>query len=62
MVELLAEMDSRFRLCTMELERDGYTYTIDTLRAMRRQLAPGTELFYIIGTDTLFGAPHLEGI
>ena len=57
MVELLAEMDPRFRLCTMELERDGYTYTIDTLRAMRRQLGPGTELYYIIGTDTLFELP-----
>ena len=41
-------------LCTMELRREGYTYTIDTLRAFHKILKPGQRIYYIIGTDTLF--------
>lgn len=41
-------------LCTMEMDRRGYTYTIDTLRALSRTLRPGDRIYYIIGTDTLF--------
>ena len=41
-------------LCTMELQREGYTYTVDTLRTFWRMLQPGERIYYIIGTDTLF--------
>ncbi|MBQ9942418.1 MAG: nicotinate-nucleotide adenylyltransferase [Christensenellaceae bacterium] len=51
---LMAEERPYLELCTMELERDGYTYTIDTLRQLLKILPETVELYYIIGTDTLF--------
>ena len=41
-----------FEPCRMELDREGTTYTCDTLLALRAQ-EPKAELFYLIGTDTL---------
>ncbi len=38
--------------CRMELDREGTTYTFDTLTALRGE-NPKAELYYIIGTDTL---------
>lgn len=38
----------------MELQREGYTYTVDTLRAFERMRKPDEKIYYIIGTDTLF--------
>jgi len=35
----------------IELDRGGISYTIDTLRALRRALGPGPELHLIIGMD-----------
>lgn len=36
----------------IELNRNGTTYTVDTLNLLKREL-PQTELFYIVGEDTL---------
>jgi nicotinate-nucleotide adenylyltransferase len=38
----------------IEIERPGYTYTIDTLTELHRQYSSDTEIHYIIGADTLF--------
>lgn len=54
MASLLADERPFLRLCTLELDREGMTYTIDTLRQLARLLPAGTEVFYIIGSDTLF--------
>lgn len=53
MVELLAAERPFLEVCTMEMEREGYTYTVDTLTALKAKLFH-TDLFYLIGTDTLF--------
>lgn len=37
----------------IEIKREGYTYTRDTLAELH-ELYPGSELFFIGGTDTLF--------
>lgn len=42
--------DPRFGVSTLELERGGTSYTIDTARALR-ELHPRAELFWIIGMD-----------
>ena len=39
-------------LCTIELEREGLSYTVDTLRLLRQQY-PDDELLLIMGTDML---------
>jgi len=54
MLELLIEGEPAFSLCTLELNRAGTTYTVDTLHELRRNLEPDVELYYIIGSDTLF--------
>lgn len=54
MCHLFCQEGNFLELCTMELRREGYTYTIDTLRAFHKILKPGQRIYYIIGTDTLF--------
>ena len=54
MCALFCRERSFLALCTMELQREGYTYTVDTLRAFERMRKPDEKIYYIIGTDTLF--------
>lgn len=42
--------DARFEVSTLELERGGTSYTIDTARTLQAA-HPGAELFWIIGAD-----------
>ena len=42
----------RLEPCRMELDREGTTYTFDTLTSLREQY-PKAAFFYIIGADTL---------
>ncbi len=56
MTELLAEERPFLELCTLELEREGTTFTVDTMHTMRSAL-PNANLYFIIGTDTLFELP-----
>jgi len=42
----------RFTVSRVEIDRPGLTYTIDTLRELRRQ-RPEAELFFVTGADAL---------
>ncbi|MCX6395583.1 MAG: nicotinate-nucleotide adenylyltransferase [Propionibacteriales bacterium] len=42
----------RFTVSRVDIDRDGPTYTIDTLRDLARSL-PGAELYFITGADAL---------
>jgi nicotinate-nucleotide adenylyltransferase len=50
MVALMIEGEPRFALDDSELERDGASFTIDTVRA-RLAANPGESLFLVIGQD-----------
>ncbi|HOQ63619.1 MAG TPA: nicotinate-nucleotide adenylyltransferase [Clostridia bacterium] len=52
MVRLAIAGQQGFEASDMELRRQGTTYTVDTLEHLSA-LAPGTELLYIVGSDTL---------
>jgi nicotinate-nucleotide adenylyltransferase len=43
------------RFCTsrVDIDRAGPTYTVDTLRDLKREFGPATELFFITGADAL---------
>ena len=41
------------KLSTMEIERAGPSYTVDTIAELRGQLEAGSELFFILGWDCL---------
>ena len=50
MVRAAAAADPRFEVVTLELERAGPSYTVDTVRALRREY-PAEDLFLILGAD-----------
>jgi nicotinate-nucleotide adenylyltransferase len=58
MVRLAIAGRPAFKLSTMEIERAGPTYTVDTLAELGRQLGPGQELFFILGWDNLTQLPE----
>ncbi len=54
---LAAVDDERLQVSTVELDRDGPSYTVDTLVALSTQ-APNTELVLIVGGDIAVGLPR----
>ncbi|HUG05376.1 MAG TPA: nicotinate-nucleotide adenylyltransferase [Candidatus Limnocylindria bacterium] len=50
MVRAAIEGDDRFEACALELERDGPSYTVDTLRELSAR-EPDAELFLLLGAD-----------
>jgi nicotinate-nucleotide adenylyltransferase len=50
MVELAIADNERFETSRLEIDREGPSYTTDTLRALR-EAAPDEELFLILGGD-----------
>lgn len=50
MCEHALAADERFRLSRVEVDREGKSYTVDTLRALREQ-SPGDELVLLLGGD-----------
>lgn len=52
MVRAATELDARFEVSDVELQRGGPSYTVDTLRELRDGVAPeGASLFLILGID-----------
>jgi nicotinate-nucleotide adenylyltransferase len=46
-----------FKLCTLEVERPGPSYAVDTLTMLRKQLGSKASLFFILGRDALAELP-----
>ncbi len=57
MVRLAIADKPYFRLSTMEIERAGLSYTVDTIAELQGQLDAGDELFFILGWDSLAQLP-----
>ena len=51
MVRLAIARNPRFRVSTVEIERGGCSYSVDTLRTLRTRL-PAAEFSFIMGLDT----------
>jgi nicotinate-nucleotide adenylyltransferase len=56
MVRLTASTDPRFEVSSIELDRPGPSYTVDTLRTLRK-LHPTAEIFLILGADEVRDLP-----
>ena len=64
----------RFHVSRADIDRDGPTYTVDTLRDLHALYGPATDLFFITGADALsrilswkdaheiFSLAHLVGV
>lgn len=52
MVELAVQGNPHFQLSTIELDREGTTYTVDTLAQLTKE-NPNTDYYFIMGADSL---------
>jgi nicotinate-nucleotide adenylyltransferase len=71
MTVIATASNPRFRVSRVEVDREGPTYTVETLRALRAERGSEAELFFITGADAvleivrwkeaeeLFGLAHL---
>lgn len=53
MTRLVAAENPHFKESVIETQREGNTYTCDTIQQLKRQ-HPDAEFYYIVGADTLF--------
>ena len=58
MVRLALNGKDNFKLSTMEIDRAGPTYTVDTMAELKSQLGADDELFFILGWDNLAQLPQ----
>ena len=53
MVGVATESNPFFKVSDIEIKRPGETYTVDTLRHLRKEMEDQDELFLILGMDSL---------
>jgi nicotinate-nucleotide adenylyltransferase len=53
MTVIATASNPRFHVSRADIDRDGPTYTVDTLRDLHGMYGPDTELFFITGADAL---------
>jgi len=58
MVRLAISGNCHYRLSTVETERSGPTYTVDTIRELKSQVSAHDELYFILGWDNLLDLPR----
>jgi len=52
MTRRIVESNPHFRICDLEVQREGVSYTVETLRVLQEQ-HPDTDFALIIGSDSL---------
>ncbi len=57
MVRLAVARRKTFELSTIEADRPGPSFTVDTMEVLQRQLGTDTGLFLLLGSDTLEDLP-----
>jgi len=51
MAELAFGGDAKIKVSDLELKKGGISYTIDTLREIKKTLEEGDEIYFVIGAD-----------
>jgi nicotinate-nucleotide adenylyltransferase len=57
MVKLAILADPSYNISYVDLERDGPSYTVDTLSDLRSELGSTVGLYFILGMDAMEGLP-----
>jgi nicotinate-nucleotide adenylyltransferase len=60
MVRLAIDDKPYLKLSTIEIERGGPSYTVDTIAELKGQLGAEDELFFILGWDSLTELPRWQ--
>ncbi|MBI3967915.1 MAG: nicotinate-nucleotide adenylyltransferase, partial [Chloroflexi bacterium] len=58
MVALGIASNPHFELSRVDVDRAGYSYTVDTLRVLREQLGADDVLYFVVGSDSLKDLPE----
>ncbi len=58
MVRLAISGRPCFRIVTLEVDRGGPSYTVDTIAELQTRLSAGDELYFILGWDNLTQLPR----
>ncbi len=53
MIKLAIDNNPHFELSDLELQREGFTFTADTLEELVKE-QPDTQFYFIVGADSLF--------
>lgn len=53
MTVIATASNPRFHTSRVDIDRPGPTYTVDTLRDLKREYGPAAELYFITGADAL---------
>jgi len=53
MVQRAVGSNRFFEASRIEIDRKGYTYTIDTLNLLKKEYGPGTKIYFLIGSDVI---------
>ncbi|MSP78966.1 MAG: nicotinate-nucleotide adenylyltransferase [Dehalococcoidia bacterium] len=57
MVRLAIQDNPAFEASSVEIDRQGPTYSVDTLEALQKLYGAGTESFFIVGQDAFLEIP-----
>lgn len=57
MIGLAIETNPEFKLSTIEIERAGPSYTVDTIKALQTHFGSQAKLFFLLGWDSLNELP-----
>lgn len=58
MVKLAITGKANFELSTVEVERPGSSYSVDTVAILRKHLVPEDVIFFLVGWDSLADLPE----
>lgn len=58
MTYLATKSNENFLVSPMEMMRDGFSYTLDTVNELHKKYGDDTELFFIIGSDSMADLSH----
>ncbi len=53
MLKLAIQANKQFKISDMEIRRKGRSYSVETLRRLRKKYGAKAELFFIVGSDSL---------
>jgi len=58
MTSLAIKGEPRFQVSDIEIKRGGNTFSIDTIKKLKKQYPKDTEFYFVIGTDSLIDFPR----